>query len=129
MKKLAIALLALVLPWAAQAASPWPEGAEVYIISPQDGAEVTGPVTVVFGLRGMGVAPAGTEREKTGHHHLLINYPLPTGEDLQYSLLLGGFAVVLSNGKAAFLTANTLKFEPTVSSFISSVHEVVQLIL
>ena len=86
MKKLAIALLALMLPWAAQAASPWPEGAEVYIISPQDGAEVTGPVTVVFGLRGMGVAPAGTEREKTGHHHLLINYPLPTGEDLQYSL-------------------------------------------
>ena len=50
-------------------------------------------------------------------------------KDLQYSLLLGGFAVVLSNGKAAFLTANTLKFEPTVSSFISSVHEVVQLIL
>ena len=46
-------------------------------------------------------------------------------KDLQYSLLLGGFAVVLSNGKAAFLTANTLKFEPTVSSILFGIHEVV----
>ncbi|ELT93270.1 hypothetical protein CAPTEDRAFT_227272 [Capitella teleta] len=30
-----------------------------------------------------------------------------------YSPLLGGFAVVLSNGRAAFITANTLKFEPS----------------
>jgi hypothetical protein len=50
-----------------------PEGASVYIISPADGAEVTGPVTVVFGLKGMGVAPAGVDREKTGHHHLLVD--------------------------------------------------------
>jgi len=34
---------------------------------------------------------------------------------LHYSSLLGGFAVVLSNGRAAFLTANSLKFEPSVS--------------
>jgi len=34
---------------------------------------------------------------------------------LHYSALLGGFAVVLSNGRAAFLTANSLKFEPSVS--------------
>jgi hypothetical protein len=86
MRKLLIAFLMLLLPGLAQAASPWPEGAEVYIISPQNGAEVTSPVHVVFGLRGMGVAPAGTERAKTGHHHLLINHPLPTGEDLQYNL-------------------------------------------
>lgn len=50
-----------------------PEGAKVYIISPADGATVSNPVTVVFGLTGMGVAPAGTEAENTGHHHLLIN--------------------------------------------------------
>jgi hypothetical protein len=53
--------------------SPAPEGATAYIISPADGATVSGPVTVVFGLSGMGVAPAGTEVENTGHHHLLIN--------------------------------------------------------
>ena len=50
-----------------------PEDASVYIVSPVDGAEVTGPVTVVFGLKGMGVAPAGVERDKTGHHHLLVD--------------------------------------------------------
>ncbi|WP_417515634.1 DUF4399 domain-containing protein [Minwuia sp.] len=89
MKRFAIALaaiLALGLPFVAQADSPWPDGAEVYIVSPADGAEVTSPVRVVFGLRGMGVAPAGTERAKTGHHHLLINHPVPSGEDLQYNL-------------------------------------------
>jgi hypothetical protein len=34
----------------------------------------------------MGVAPAGVEKEHTGHHHLLIDAPLPTGEDLIYSI-------------------------------------------
>jgi hypothetical protein len=29
----------------------------------------------VFGLTGMGVAPAGTQKENTGHHHLLIDGP------------------------------------------------------
>ena len=50
-----------------------PAGAEVYIISPQDGATVTSPVTVRFGLKGMGIAPAGIQMESTGHHHLLID--------------------------------------------------------
>ena len=45
----------------------------VYIISPQDGATVQGPVTVKFGLSGYGVAPAGVDKENTGHHHLLVN--------------------------------------------------------
>ncbi len=45
----------------------------VYIISPADGEVVYNPVLVKFGLRGMGVAPAGVERENTGHHHLLID--------------------------------------------------------
>ncbi len=37
---------------------------------------------IQFGLRGMGVAPAGTEKEMTGHHHLFINRPpLGEGED------------------------------------------------
>ncbi len=53
--------------------TPSPKGAEAYIVAPADGATVSNPVTVVFGLKGMGVAPAGTEKENTGHHHLLIN--------------------------------------------------------
>ncbi|WP_371228473.1 DUF4399 domain-containing protein [Roseovarius sp. 2305UL8-3] len=53
--------------------TPAPEGAEVYFVNIEDGSTVSSPVTVVFGLRGMGVAPAGTEKENTGHHHILIN--------------------------------------------------------
>jgi len=48
-----------------------------YIVSPADGATVSSPVTVVFGLEGFGVAPAGTAMENTGHHHLIVNAPLP----------------------------------------------------
>ncbi len=50
-----------------------PETANVYIISPKDGAIVDATFTVKFGLKGMGIAPAGVERQNTGHHHLLID--------------------------------------------------------
>lgn len=50
-----------------------PKGASVRIISPIDGEEVSSPVTVVFGLTGMGVAPAGVDRDNTGHHHIIID--------------------------------------------------------
>ena len=48
-------------------------GAKVYFVSPADGATVSNPVKVVFGLSGMGVAPAGINKDNTGHHHLIIN--------------------------------------------------------
>lgn len=54
-----------------------PEGAQVYIISPKDGDTVTSPVTVSFGLKGMGVSPAGLKKKHTGHHHVLIDTGLP----------------------------------------------------
>ena len=57
--------------------TPAPADAKVYFVSPQDGAEVTSPVTVRFGLSGMGIAPAGVEKEKTGHHHLIVDAELP----------------------------------------------------
>jgi hypothetical protein len=55
--------------------SPAPVDAAVYFISPQHGERVTSPVTVRFGLRGMGIAPAGIALPHTGHHHLLIDLP------------------------------------------------------
>ena len=61
--------------------TPAPAGAKVYFISPQDGATMSSPVKVVFGLSGMGVAPAGTEKENTGHHHLIINADLPPADE------------------------------------------------
>jgi len=62
----------------------------IYIISPKNGEEVTSPVKVIFGLKDMGVAPAGMVKKNTGHHHLLINVdelpdlnlPLPSNENL-----------------------------------------------
>jgi Domain of unknown function (DUF4399) len=56
---------------------PAPPGAMAYVISPTDGATVTNPVRVVFGLKGMGVAPAGIDKPNTGHHHLIIDADLP----------------------------------------------------
>jgi hypothetical protein len=56
---------------------PRPPDAVLYFISPVDGATVESPVTVRFGLRGMGVAPAGVARPDTGHHHLVVNAPTP----------------------------------------------------
>lgn len=64
---------AALVVWAALPRTPAPEGVELYIVSPQDGEKVGREVVVVFGLRGMGVAPAGVEKEETGHHHLLID--------------------------------------------------------
>jgi len=57
--------------------TPAPAGAKAYIISPKDGDIVSSPVTVKMGLKGMGIAPAGVEKKNTGHHHLLIDVPLP----------------------------------------------------
>lgn len=69
-----------------------PEDAKAYIIDPVDGAEVEKNFTVRFGLSGMGVSPAGLEKDKTGHHHLLINLeempdlskPLPASDNLKH---------------------------------------------
>lgn len=53
--------------------TPAPEGAKVMIVSPKDGDTVEKEFVVIFGLEGMGVAPAGIDVEGTGHHHLLVD--------------------------------------------------------
>lgn len=58
--------------------TPAPEGAFAYIVWPNNGEVIPGgDFVVLFGLHGMGVAPAGVEKEYTGHHHLLIDTDLP----------------------------------------------------
>ena len=54
--------------------------ARVYFINLEDGDEVESPFLIQFGLSKMGIAPAGIDRENTGHHHLLINV-----KDLDFS--------------------------------------------
>ena len=69
-----------------------PEGAKSYIISPKDGDTVSSPFTVQFGLKGMGVAPAGVTNPNTGHHHLLVdvdqmpdmNVPMPNTDHIRH---------------------------------------------
>jgi len=80
MRTLIIAALMLAAPLAgaqtpavAPERSASPPGAEVYIISPKDGATVHSPVRVQFGLKGMGVAPAGVKFDNTGHHHVIVD--------------------------------------------------------
>ena len=94
MKKIILLMLLFFLvsvSSADQMISKAPASAKVYFISPAEGDVVSSPVTVRFGLKGMGVAPAGTQREHTGHHHLLINIdienvnmtqPLPASEQI-----------------------------------------------
>jgi Domain of unknown function (DUF4399) len=57
--------------------TPSPQGAAVHFVGLNDGAKVPTKVTIRFGLRDMGVAPAGLERANSGHHHLLIDTELP----------------------------------------------------
>lgn len=53
--------------------TPSPAGAKLYFIEPKDGASIKGPVRVVMGLSGMGIAPAGIDAPETGHHHILVD--------------------------------------------------------
>jgi hypothetical protein len=81
---------------AAPTRKPAPAGAMAYIIEPADGARVSSPVRVVFGLKGFGVAPAGVDRNDAGHHHLLVdagmpaNLALPIPNDEQHRHFGGG---------------------------------------
>src|SRR5271166_2170063 len=57
--------------------TPSPPGAKVEFVDLKDGAVIGPKTTIHFGLHGMGVAPAGTRKANTGHHHLLIDTDLP----------------------------------------------------
>ena len=75
-----IAFAALIIGGTAVAGeSPAPKNAYLYIGWPNDGEVVhKSNFRVWFGLRKMGVAPAGVKRENTGHHHLLVDAALPS---------------------------------------------------
>ena len=74
-----VALMFVVLPVVANAVdkNSSPENAEVFITTPKDGEELSNPVVVQFGIKGMEVVKAGTQTPNTGHHHLLIDAALP----------------------------------------------------
>src|SRR5262245_24293032 len=93
----AIAMLTAGLALAQVPQTPSPAGATVYFINLKDGDTVTSPFKVQFGLTGMGVAPVGTQTERTGHHHLIIDTKLsdeelkrPIAADAQHVHFGGG---------------------------------------
>lgn len=90
----ALAALTFTLSTAHAGETPSPEGARLFFIDLANGDKVTNPIEIRFGLEGMAVVPAGTEKEDSGHHHLLIdttvegealNEPLPAdGQHLHF---------------------------------------------
>lgn len=74
------AAAAVFLLAACNTMQPPPEKS-VWFVEPKDGATVTSPFKVVFGIKGMTVDPAGEIKPDSGHHHLLINTgPMTAGE-------------------------------------------------
>jgi hypothetical protein len=76
---------------AAEGKATSPKGAKTYIIFPRDGKSVKKKFTIKFGLKGMGIAPAGIKFPNTGHHHLIIdgakfdmNLPLQASEQIKH---------------------------------------------
>ena len=57
--------------------TPSPKGARAYFVGLRDGSVLPEHATIHFGLVNIGVAPAGTAKPNTGHHHLLIDTELP----------------------------------------------------
>jgi hypothetical protein len=141
MKRLLLAAAMTALAGTVLAAAPGlpvtksPAAAEVYIISPQDGATVPPSFTVRFGLKGMGVAPAGVAHDNTGHHHLLVDVKAlpaagqPIPKDDQHIHFGGGqteTTLKLTPGTHTLQLelgdANHIPFEPAVLSRPITVH-------
>ena len=77
--KTSIALAALIIGGVAVAGdSPAPKNAYLYIGWPNNGEVIyKNNFRVWFGLRKMGISPAGIDKPMTGHHHLIVDAPLP----------------------------------------------------
>jgi hypothetical protein len=100
---LGLSLLATLALAADRVAAP--AGAEVYFISPHNGDKITGPVTVRFGLKGLGIAPAGIKFDNTGHHHLLVD---TDASELQLDAPVPATDKILHFGKGQTETTLTL---------------------
>ena len=58
----------------------------VSLLEPANGATVSSPFKVRFGVAGLTVEPAGDIKPASGHHHLLINLDaVPAGEPVPFT--------------------------------------------
>ena len=115
--------------------TPAPKGAEVFIVSPKDGATVDKTFTVKFGMEGLKLAPATSQDPGTGHHHLLIDQkelpdasvPIPaTDTVIHYGKAQTETELTLTPGKHTLqLVAGDklhMQFNPTVASKVITVN-------
>jgi len=58
--------------------APTPSDMSVRIVQPTDGAALASPVRIVLEVEGLDIVPAGEDQPRSGHHHLLVNEPVPT---------------------------------------------------
>lgn len=96
MKKVGFALsgfIILAFVFAPVVRTPSAEGAAVYFINLSKADTVKSPALVQFGLKGMGIAPAGVQFENTGHFHMFIDtdvstldmiMPLPSTDNVKH---------------------------------------------
>jgi Domain of unknown function (DUF4399) len=118
---------------AASERTPSAPGAKVMILEPADGATVKSPVTVKFGVEGMEVAPAGTDKPNSGHHHLYIDSalsddgsPVPAdGQHIHYGKGQTEAQIDLAPGKHTlqdvFADKNHIPHNPPVVSDVVTV--------
>jgi hypothetical protein len=82
---LAALSLSFPLPRLACAADAAPPKASVSFIEPADGATVSSPVKMKFGVTGMALQPAGDIVAGSGHHHVTVDGgPTPADESLPF---------------------------------------------
>lgn len=101
-------IISIISPQLALAeGTPAPKDAKVYFINIKDGDVISGPVHIKFGLSGMGIAPAGTQKKNTGHHHLIINEKIE-GDELKENIPSDEQHVHFGGGQ----TETTLNLKP-----------------
>ena len=83
---------------------------QVYIISPENGDEVTSPFTVKFGSKSVDIVAAGVEMKNSGHHHLLVN--LNSLPDMNFPIPADSNHLHFGGGQ----TETVLTLEPGVHS-------------
>jgi predicted small lipoprotein YifL len=113
--------------------TPSPPGAKVFLIEPKDGATVKNPITVKFGVEGMEIVPAGTDKPNSGHHHLLVdtklddyNAPIPADENhIHYGKGQTEAQIELKPGKHTlqdvFADKNHIPHDPPVQSDVITI--------
>lgn len=60
-----------------KARTPSPPDAKVFFVDLDDGAKIPTKSIIKFGVSGIEIVPAGPAKPNSGHHHLIVDAPLP----------------------------------------------------